>query len=296
MSASSSGTLRVLTKSWRRSATRQPSALVRPGRAGTSTSGMPSSRASATACSGPAPPKANSVKSRGSRPRASDTMRMAPAMCVLPSRITAAAASSTSMPSGSASFCAEHLAHLRHRHRPRHGEQPLGVEPAQHQVGVGDGGLGAAAAVADGAGLGARRLRPDLQHARRIDGCNRAAAGADALHVHHRHVDRQAVGDGDLGGHLRHAAVDQRHVGRRAAHVVGDGVGHARLRQGRRRRHHARRRPRHDGLGRLARHQPRRHRAAVAVHDEEVALEAAGPPARPAAAARSGRGSAARPR
>ena len=35
------------------------------------------------------------------------------------------------------------------RHRPRHGQQPLRVEPAEHQVGVGDGRLGAAAAVAD---------------------------------------------------------------------------------------------------------------------------------------------------
>ena len=39
MSSASSGALIVCTKSWRRSATRQPSALVRPGRAGTITSG-----------------------------------------------------------------------------------------------------------------------------------------------------------------------------------------------------------------------------------------------------------------
>ena len=190
----------------------------------------------------------------------------------------------------------EDLAHLRHRHRPRHGQQPLRVQPAQHQVGVGDGGLGAAAAVADGPRIGARRLRPDLQHAGRVDRGDRAAAGADALHVHHRHVDRQAVVDGELGRHLRHAAVDQRHVGGGAAHVVGDGVAHARLRQRRRRRHHARGRARHDGLGRLARHHAGRHGAAVAVHDQQVVLEALRAPARPAGAARSGRGSAARPR
>ena len=58
-------------KSCRRSATRQPSALVSPGRAGMSTVGIASSLARATvACSGPAPPKANSAKSRGSCPRA----------------------------------------------------------------------------------------------------------------------------------------------------------------------------------------------------------------------------------
>ena len=56
----------VRTKSWRTSATRQPSAEVIPGRAGTSTLGITSSRASATAWSGPAPPNANRMKSRGS--------------------------------------------------------------------------------------------------------------------------------------------------------------------------------------------------------------------------------------
>ena len=68
--------------------------------------------------------------------------------------------------------------------------------------------------------------------------------------------------------------MDERHVGGGAAHVVGDGVAHARLRQRRRRRHHARGRARHDGLGRLARHDAGRHGAAVAVHDQQVALEA----------------------
>ena len=105
---------------------------------------------------------------------------------------------------------------------------------------------------------------------------DRAAAGADGLHVHHRHVDRQAVVDGDLGGDLRHAAVDQRHVGRGAAHVVGDGVGRC---------------PTAPGVAAAAitpeagpditvlaasrATSARRHRAAVAVHDQEVALEAA---------------------
>ena len=69
-----------------------------PGRAGTSTFGRPSSRASAEACSGPAPPKANSAKSRGSWPRDTDTMRIAPAIFMLPSLSTAAAAPTPSRP------------------------------------------------------------------------------------------------------------------------------------------------------------------------------------------------------
>ena len=81
----------VRTKSWRTSATRQPSAEVIPGRAGTSTFGMASSRASATAWRGPAPPNANRTKSRGSCPRWSDTSRMAPAILSLATRTMAAA-------------------------------------------------------------------------------------------------------------------------------------------------------------------------------------------------------------
>ncbi len=62
--------------------------------------------------------------------------------------------------------------------------------------------------------------------------------------------------------------------GRCAAHVAGDGVGDAGLRQRGRGRHHARGRPRHHGLGRLARNQPGRDRAAIAVHHQKIAPEA----------------------
>lgn len=44
---------------------------------GTSTVGMPSSRAISTACNGPAPPKAKRAKSRGSCPFSTDTRRIA---------------------------------------------------------------------------------------------------------------------------------------------------------------------------------------------------------------------------
>ena len=45
-------------------------------------------------------------------------------------------------------------------------EEVVGVEPAEHDVGVGHGRLGAAAPVADRPGIGARALRPDAQQRR----------------------------------------------------------------------------------------------------------------------------------
>jgi hypothetical protein len=149
------------------------------------------------------------------------------------------------------------------------------VESSEHQVGVGDGGLGAAAAVADRPRRRAGRLRAHLEHAGRVERRDGAAPRADRADIHHRHVDRQAVGDGELGGHLRDAAVDQRHVGRGAAHVVGDGVAQAGLGQGGGCGDHTGGRPRHHRLGRIAGHQARGNGAAVAVHDQQVAAEAA---------------------
>ena len=100
VSIMSKGVFIVRTKSYRKSATTQPSALVIPGRAGTKTSGIPSSLAKADACNGPAPPNANKLKSRGSAPKDIDTMRIAPAIKVLAIRKTADAAVSASTPSG----------------------------------------------------------------------------------------------------------------------------------------------------------------------------------------------------
>ena len=98
------GLFTVRTKSCFISATTQPNALVIPGRAGTITSGMPSSRANAVACIGPAPPKANKEKSRGSSPSDTDTIRVAPAIRVIATCSTAAAAVSASIFRGSPNF------------------------------------------------------------------------------------------------------------------------------------------------------------------------------------------------
>ena len=157
-----------------------------------------------------------------------------------------------------------------------HGGEPGRIEAAEHQVGVGDGEAGAAAAIADRAGLGAGALGPDLEHPGPVDGGDRAPAGADGVDVDHRQVDRQPVIDREFGRDLRHAAGDQRHVGRRPSHVVRDGVGEPRLGEGGGGRHHARGRARHHGLRRRLDDEPRRHGAAIAVHHQQVTGKALG--------------------
>ena len=76
---------------------------VIPGCGGTSTSGTPSIAASSAACSGPAPPKATSANSRGSRPRSTVIERIVCAMFALATVRMPAAASRRSIPSSSAS-------------------------------------------------------------------------------------------------------------------------------------------------------------------------------------------------
>ena len=58
-------------------------------------------------------------------------------------------------------------------------EEARGVDQPEREIAIGDGGLGAAAPIGDGARIGAGAVRPDLQHALRIDAQDRAAAGAD---------------------------------------------------------------------------------------------------------------------
>ena len=59
-------------------------------------------------------------------------------------------------------------------------------DPAEDDVRVGDGDLGAALAVAERPGVGAGRLRADLERALGREPGDRAAAGADGDHVDHR--------------------------------------------------------------------------------------------------------------
>ena len=106
-------------------------------------------------------------------------------------------------------------------------EEAVGVEPAEHQIGVGHRRLGAAAAVADRARRRAGAARADVQAALRVEPGDRAAAGADLDDVDHRRLDRKALHvAADVVDRLdREAAVlDQRALRGGAAHVEGDDV------------------------------------------------------------------------
>ena len=76
-----------------------PNAEQRPGCGGTRTVAIPSRSATARACSGPAPPKAISAKSRGSSPRSTAISRIALAMFSSAVRSAASAAARASSPS-----------------------------------------------------------------------------------------------------------------------------------------------------------------------------------------------------
>ena len=103
--------------------------------------------------------------------------------------------------------------------RHRAAEQAGGREPAEQQVGVGDG-EGVAAPVGGGAGVGAGGLRADVERAAGVEASDRAAAGADRVDVDGGRARRQAV-DVDVGPRGERA-VAERDVGRGAAHVEAD--------------------------------------------------------------------------
>ncbi len=93
-------------------------------------------------------------------------------------------------------------------------------------------------------------------------------------------MDWHRVLELEIAGDRRHAAKHEGDIARRPAHVVGDDVGELagegpRLQRRRRRGDHARRRPRHHGRDRVLGDDRGRHRAAVALHDEQLAREAA---------------------
>ena len=107
---------------------------------------------------------------------------------------------------------------------------------AEDDVGVGDGGRGAAQAVADRPRVGAGGLRAYGQQAGGVDGGDRAGAVADLGHVDGRHPHHVAAGLDEAGRHREAGAelvlvgagelapVDERGRGGGAAHVEGDEV------------------------------------------------------------------------
>ena len=107
--------------------------------------------------------------------------------------------------------------------------EPVGIDAAQHDIGVGDGGAGAAQGVASGSRVRARALGTDGDALHRIDARQRAAAGTDLDHFDYRDAHGQAaalheaVAAVDLEAARGHrlAVVDDADLGGRAAHVEG---------------------------------------------------------------------------
>ncbi len=292
--ASSSGAGHERTKSNASGATRKPTVDITPAPNGAISVGAPSARATRKPCTGPAPPNTNTGRPRGSWPRSSTCTRAAFAIDSLTLWWMPQAASSTRQ--------AERRRHALGDRPPRAveverhpaAEEVAGIEVAEHEVGVGDGRLGAAAAVADRAGIGAGRVGPDAQQAERVDARDRAAAGADLDHLDHADLDRQARAlleavaavDLELARGQRLAVDDHGELGGRAADVereqVGDAGRGAVVRGGERARRGARlEQPHREAHRRLGRGD-----AAGRQHQPEDAGEA--DPRQPLPAARAG--------
>ncbi len=112
-----------------------------------------------------------------------------------------------------------------------------GIDAPEDEIGVGDGGLAAAAPVADGPRLGPGAVGADADAAQRVDARDRAAAGADLDHLDDGDAQRQAAALLETvdARHLEDAAglrlgiVDEADLGGRAAHVVGQHLREAAL-------------------------------------------------------------------
>ena len=100
---------------------------------------------------------------------------------------------------------------------------------------------------------------------------DRAAAGADGVHVHRRHLDPE-VADRGLAADRRLAVLAQGDVGRRAAHVEGEDVVEAGLARDEERAGDAAGRPGEHAVDRVARRLPRRHQTGVGAQDVHLGL------------------------
>ena len=159
-------------------------------------------------------------------------------------------------------------------------------EVAEDDVGVGHGRLLAALAVGRRAGLGARRLRADAQRAGELrDVRDRAAAGADGVHVDARDLDPE-LADRGLAADRRLARLAERDVGRRAAHVEGQHVREAGAGRHVERARDAAGRAAEHAVDRVARRLGGRHHARVGAQDVDLGLDAEVVAARTAAGRR----------
>src|SRR5690606_16766357 len=138
-------------------------------------------------------------------------------------------------------------------------------DAAEDGVGVGDRDLGAAASVAERAGVGAGAAGADLQRALRRPPRDRAAARPDGHDVDHRDLDGVAA-DRALGGEGRLPVQDDRDVGGGAAAVQRDDGAVPAVRDDERRAERARRRAGQHGRDRLPGDLLRRQHSPVALH------------------------------
>ena len=128
-------------------------------------------------------------------------------------------------PEGPAHPSADRLARRLHVEPPQlAADRPLGIDPAEQEVGVGDGRAIATRGVAGGSRRGAGALRPHLQESAGIDPGDRTAARADRRDLDHGRAHDQAEVERRLRGQGRRAVAHEGDVEARAAHVAGDDV------------------------------------------------------------------------
>ncbi len=118
-----------------------PSAENVPGLGGTIVLTMPISAARRLTWTGPAPPNPTSPKPRGSSPRWTDISRSALAIAALAISTIPKAAVTTSRPERVGAALADRPRRGVHVEMQLAAEERLGAEPAEDEVGVGDGRL-----------------------------------------------------------------------------------------------------------------------------------------------------------
>jgi hypothetical protein len=210
---------------------------------------MPSFSQRRAACSGAAPPKAIMILSEMFLPFSTAWTRAALAMFSSTTSADAEGGRHRVERQPVADIAQDRLVGGAGVELDRAAGEIVGIELAEHEIGIGDRRPLAAAAIAGRAGLGPGAFRAGLDAAHRVDPGDRAAAGADLDHLDDRDGDRhartlgEAIGAGDLEGarRARRKVLDQADLGRRAAHVVGDDLVQPKRRRCRPRR--SRRRP-----------------------------------------------------
>ncbi len=116
---------------------------------------------------------------------------MAPAILSLAMRRIAAAASVAERPKG-LPMASLRIASMSALRRVIDGGEAVGGQPAEEQIGIGDGGLASAPAIGDGAGIGTGAFGADPEQPRLVDPGDRAAASAQGVDVDHGHVSGMA--------------------------------------------------------------------------------------------------------